>query len=103
MNKATPPPPAALTEMDELRKRYEVLSKKKTVCETQLGTAEKTLQTLQAQAVAAYGTDNLDALKTRLEEMKAENQRLQDEYKASLDGIEASLKEVDKASGQAGV
>ena len=100
MDKVTPA--AAVNEMEQLRKRFDELSKRKTVCETQLETAEDTLKALKAQALAEYGTEDLDTLRERLEEMKAENQRRQEAYKASLDAIEANLKEVDRASSQTG-
>lgn len=86
-----------LNEMEQLRKRYEDLTRMRTVCETNLANATRTLEALQAQAREQYQTDDLDALRRRLEEMKAENRRLQEDYCASLDRIEASLKDVDKA------
>ncbi len=90
-------PDAAVGEMDRLRKRYEDLSRKKTVCETNLENARRNLEGLRAQAREQYGTDDLEALRAQLEEMKAENQRLQDEYRSSLEAIEANLKDVDQA------
>lgn len=89
-------PKTALDEMEQLKKRYEELSRKKTVCETNLENARKNLEALQAEARERYGTDDLEALRKQLEEMKAENQRKQEDYKASLDAIEANLKDVDR-------
>jgi uncharacterized protein (DUF342 family) len=83
--------------MDQLRARYEELSKRKTICETNLKNANDTLEDLKAQARQQYGTDDLDALERRLAEMKQENQRLQEEYRASLEAIEAGLEAVDQA------
>jgi predicted nucleic acid-binding Zn-ribbon protein len=96
-NAASPTSVGALNEMELLRKRYEDLSRKKTACEINLDNARNALQDLQAQAREQYQTDDLEALQTRLEDMRAENQRLQDEYRTSLDAIETSLKEVDQA------
>lgn len=100
MAKPTTPAPVknqALAEMEELKKRYEGLSHKKTECETNLKNANKKLEELQAQARDQYGTDDLGELEKKLATMKAENQRLVEEYRASLDGIEADLKRVDES------
>lgn len=86
-----------LNEMQQLRKRYEDLDRMRTVCQTNLANATRTLEALQAQAREQYQTDDLEALHARLEQMKAGNQRLQEDYRASLDTIEASLKAVDQA------
>lgn len=99
MAKTTPTPAKnqSLAEMEELRKRYDGLSHKKTECETNLKTANKKLQDLQDQARELYGTDNIVELEQKLADMKAENERLVAEYRASLDGIEDNLKLVDEA------
>jgi chromosome segregation ATPase len=87
----------ALAEMEELRIRYDGLSHKKTECETNLKNADKKLKDLQSQAREHFGTDDIAQLEQKLADMKAENERLVAEYRTSLDGIEADLKQVDEA------
>ena len=97
MSKPAAAATAAVNDIDQLRSRYEELTRRQTVCETRLDSASRELEELKAQARQQYGTDDLDRLEQRLAEMKRENQRLQEDYRAALDAIEASLKEVDRA------
>ena len=97
MTKPTAAATSTLSEMEQLRKRYEDLSTRKTRCETNLDNATNALENLQAQARSEYGTDDLEALQQRLEEMKAKNHELQETYRESLDAIERGLKDVDEA------
>ncbi len=87
----------ALTEMKALQNRYERLKDLKTRCETHLENSKLQLEKLKEKARADYGTDDLAELRAKLEEMKADNARMQQEYKASLDAIEAGLQEVDES------
>jgi hypothetical protein len=87
-------------DIGRLQERYQLLLKHKTQAETALEIARKDVQELKAQARAEWGTDDLAALKAKLEEIRAENLRKRAEYQASLDRIEADLREVE---GRAGV
>jgi multidrug resistance efflux pump len=98
MAKSMTPSPAenqALAEMKELQKRYEGLSRKKVESETNLKNARKSLKELQDQALEKYGTHEIESLEQKLAEMKTENERMVREYQASLDKIDADLKQVD--------
>ena len=97
MTETGKPQDAVVREMNALRNRYETLKEEKTRCETNIENAKQQLEKLYEKARTEYGTDDLDALRAKLEAMKAENARRQETYKASLDTIEADLKAVDKA------
>ncbi len=84
-------------EMNALRARYETLKDEKTRCETNLENSKKRLDELKEKARTEYGTDDLEALRSKLEEMRSENSKRQREYEASLNAIEAELLTVDEA------
>lgn len=82
--------------IEELKKRYENLHRKKIQAETNLENARKQLEELKAQARKEYGTDDIGALKEKLAEMQAENERRRAEYQQRLDRIEADLAAVEE-------
>jgi chaperonin cofactor prefoldin len=100
---ATRPPArtAGPQDIDTLRKRYEILNTERTVAETDLKHAQTRLQELQAMAREQYGTDDLDALRQKLAQIREENERRRAAYQASLDGIQASLQAVESQYQQA--
>ncbi|HPB30284.1 MAG TPA: hypothetical protein PLB62_02410 [Candidatus Sumerlaeota bacterium] len=83
-------------EMEKLRKRFETLDRKRIQTETSLAHAEKDLKTLQEKAREEFGTDDPEELARRLEEMRAENERLCREYREHLDAIESGLNDIDR-------
>jgi DNA repair exonuclease SbcCD ATPase subunit len=85
---------ATLT-IEQLRKRYEELNKQQIEAGANYKTANELLESLKAAAKAEHGTDDLEALRAKLKEMEAENERKRSEYQAHLDKIEADLKEVE--------
>lgn len=54
------------------------------------------LQKLKGQALATWGTDNLDELKLKLVKLQEENEARRAEYQSDLQSIEAKPQEVDK-------
>lgn len=88
--------PDGQEEIDVLKARYDALNKKKIQAETNHEAAEKRLKELKEQALRDYGTDNLDALKQKLDDLKAENERKRAEYQTHLETIESKLDEVEK-------
>ncbi len=92
--------PTAAQNIEELRKRHTELDRKKVTAEANLKTATDQLEALKKQARETYGTDDLEQLKTRLEAMKAENERKRSEYQKHLDEIEAGLAAVDEQYAQ---
>ena len=83
-------------EIEVLRKRHEDLNTKKIQAKTSLDHAETQLRDLKEKAKQEYGTDDLDALRKKLEEMKAENERKCKDYKDHLDTLEKKLDEIEK-------
>ena len=86
----------AAQTIEQLRKRYEDLNNDKIKAGANYENAREQLNNLKAAALREYGTDDLDALRARLMEMQAENERKRSEYQIHLDKIESDLKEVDR-------
>ena len=89
-----------IQDIETLRKRHTELDRKRAAAEANLKTATDNLETLKREARELYGTDDLDALRTKLEEMKKENERKRAEYQKHLDEIETGLNELDKQYAQ---
>jgi chromosome segregation ATPase len=86
-------------DIEQLRKRHTELDRKKAAAEANLKTANEQLDQLKKQAREQFGTDDLEQLRAKLDEMKKENERKRAEYQKHLDEIEAGLNEVDKEFG----
>ncbi len=82
--------------IESLTDRYNKLHTRKIEAETNLKTARRQLDRLKKEALEKYGTDDLDALKKKLEEMEAENEKKRTQYQQSLDQIESRLKQVEE-------
>ncbi|MFP3981780.1 MAG: hypothetical protein ACLFUY_10320 [Desulfobacterales bacterium] len=82
--------------IEELKKRYENLHRKKIQAEANLDNAKKQLEELKQQARKEYGTDEIEALKKKLAEMQAENERRQSEYQQQLSKVESDLAAVEE-------
>lgn len=87
--------------IEELRKRYEKLNEKRITAQANRERAEKDLADLRKKARDEYQTDDLGELQKKLKEMIANNERMRADYQQHLDGIEAKLKAVEKAHGEA--
>ena len=87
--------------IDELKKRFDKLHADKIRAGAQLEGAEKHLAQLKQQARTEFGTDDLDELRTKLQEMEAENERRRAAYQESLDAIDADLQAVAAQYGDA--
>ena len=88
--------------IDQLKQRYEKLNADKIRAGAQLESAEKHLAQLQQQAREEFGTDDLDELRTKLQQMQDENERRRAAYQASLDQIDVELEAVAAEYGDAG-
>jgi len=90
--------------IEQLNKRYRELNDKKVEADTKLKMTRDQLDELKRKARQEYGTDDLDELRTKLEEMKAENERKRAAYQANLDRIETELEQVEQkfAAAEAG-
>lgn len=87
--------------IEELQRRYQGLHTKKIQAETQREAAKQRLDELKSQARDKYGTDDLGQLRTKLDEMIAENARKRAAYQAELDKIESGLAEVERQFAEA--
>ena len=87
--------------IDQLKQRYEKLNADKIRAGAQLEGAEKHLAALQQRARTEFGTDDLDELRAKLQEMEAENERRRAAYQESLDAIDAELESVATKYGDA--
>jgi hypothetical protein len=83
-------------DIETLKKRHRDLDKKKTTAEANQRSAEESLAKLKAEAKDKYGTDDLDELKRKLDEMKQQNLQKRREYQSHLDSIETKLAEIEK-------
>jgi chromosome segregation ATPase len=83
-------------EIESLKSRYQTLSHKKTAVDTELKTAKKGLEDLQAKAKSEYGTSDIDELKEKLRAMRTENESKTREYKEHLDRIEEKLNDIER-------
>ena len=82
--------------IDELRERYEELNSKRIVFQTKRDSALEQLNELKASALEQYGTDDVDQLQKKLEELKKENEVKRKKYQESLDEIEVKLDEIQE-------
>ncbi len=94
MSKSTTP---AVRSIDELKRQYEELNKRKIQTQTQLETVTKQLEDLQNEAVEKFGTSNIEELTAKLASMESENERRRQEYQLLLDGIQQELTKVEQA------
>jgi len=81
--------------IEQLQARYQRLNTKKIQAETNLDNAKTKLKELQDEARQKFKTDDVMALRAKLEEMKADNEKQRSEYQASLDAIEKALQAVE--------
>jgi len=81
--------------IEELQARFQRLHTKKIQAQTSLEHALELLKRLQAEARQKYETDDVAALRAKLEEMKTDNENKRREYQSSLDRIESALHAVE--------
>ena len=82
--------------IETLTGRYQKLHTQKIEAETNLRNATQQLEDLKQQALEEFGTDDIDQLRKKLNEMEQENERQRSQYQASLDKIEADLTDVQE-------
>lgn len=82
-------------DIETLSEQFQKLNKRKIESERDLVNAEKNLNELKQQAQEEYGTENLDELKEKLKQIKAENERKRAEYHQTLGQIEADLTKIE--------
>ncbi|QDT97085.1 hypothetical protein [Gimesia aquarii] len=82
-------------DIETLTAQFQKLNKRKIESERDLVNAEKHLNDLKQQAQDEYGTDHLDELKEKLEQIKTENERKRAEYHQTLEQIETELTKIE--------
>ena len=85
-----------IQDIDALKKRHKALDKEKTTAEANHKMADEQLQKLRVEALDKFGTDDIEQLKKKLAEMKADNDRKRVEYQKHLETIELRLVEIEK-------
>ncbi len=88
--------PEPKLSIEVLRERYDKLNTTKIRTETELKNAEDILGQLRKEARESWGTDDLDALQKKLQEMTEENERRRGEYQEHLEKIDADLADVER-------
>lgn len=96
MDKSESADQGPMESLEELQERFKKLEQKKYHAEADLSHARKRLSELQQEAMDAYGTDNVEELKKKLSEMKAENERKRADYHEHLEKIESDLTAVEE-------
>lgn len=90
--------------IEELQRRFQSLNTRKIQAETHLENARKELERLQREAREKFGTDQVDELRLKLEQMKADNEEKRRNYQADLDRIENDLTDIEaKYEGAGGM
>jgi chromosome segregation ATPase len=87
-------------DIETLKQRHAELDRERTTAKANLANATRQLAELKAEAKNLYGTDDLDALRVKLQEMREQNERKRAEYQRHLEEIEAKLTEVDRKFGE---
>jgi hypothetical protein len=82
--------------IEQLQTKYEELNRRKIQSETRHRDASDQLAKIREQALATWGTDDLDALKLKLVKMQEENEKRRSQYQADLLSIESKLTEIDQ-------
>lgn len=82
-------------QLADLRKRYEDLNTKRVAAQTRLEQTTKALEQLRSEAMEQWGTSDLAALQAKLTQQQAENDKLRQDYEASLAAIEGDLKKIE--------
>lgn len=96
------PEPEAKT-IEQLKQQFNELNERKIKTQTQLDEATHQLEKLQAEAVAEFGTCDIDQLQAKLQQMEQENEKRRSEYQTLLDGIAADLTKIETESNASAV
>lgn len=82
--------------IEQLKKRFEQLNETRIKIETQRNAAQEQLAQLREDAIARFGTDDVEKLKLQLAEIKTENERQRAAYEQSLNAIDERLAKIDQ-------
>ena len=82
--------------IEQLQQKYQALNKRKIEAETNLRHARNQMEQLKKEARDKYGTDDLAALRTRLDQMRSENEQKRRAYQEDLERIQKQLDAVEQ-------
>ncbi len=82
--------------LDEQKKRLSALQERRTRLQVRLETERKALEDAQAEALAQFGTSDLDALRALYRERQADNDRQVMEFVMELDEIDQRLGDIER-------
>ena len=82
-------------DIESLKRRHRELENQKIAAQTNLDRAAEELDQLRRDAREQYGTEDLDQLRQKLEEMKRDNERKRVDYDRHLGQIEKELGEIE--------
>jgi chromosome segregation ATPase len=87
-------------DIEALKKKHKELDAKRIAAEANLKTAETRLADLKREALEKWATDDLTALKEKLEQMKQDNEAKRADYQQHIEQVEARLNEVEAEFGK---
>lgn len=96
MPKVTDKPNSEPQPIEELQKRYERLNTRKIQADTNLENATRQFEALKEELRKSYGTDDIAALREKLETMRAENETKRKNYQSELDAIDNALATIEQ-------
>ncbi|WP_207479733.1 hypothetical protein [Arenibaculum pallidiluteum] len=102
MERAASPPPQAVSEdrvlalLEEQRRRHARLQERQRLMRLELARRAEELESVKAEARAAFGTDDPAALQALLDERRRRNAEAVAAFRDQLDGIERALTEVEE-------
>ena len=82
-------------ELQGLKREYDRLREEQVRTEQNLSNIEEQLARLRERAVERWGTAEPEKLEALLAEKRAENEKLVEEYRNHINGIQAALKAVE--------
>ncbi|MFK7768951.1 MAG: hypothetical protein AB8B55_17145 [Mariniblastus sp.] len=86
--------------IEQLQSRFQKFSEQKIKIETQRDHALEQLDDLKSQAKELYGSDDVEQLKSILQEMKNSNEEKRAKYQEALDAIDEDLAAIDEKFAQ---
>lgn len=89
-------PDSGTLSIEELQSRYLALNTRKIQAETNLENAVKHLDALRKEAREKYETDDVKALRKKLDEMTSDNEQKRKSYQAEIERIEKDLLAVEQ-------
>jgi len=88
-------PTGSPLSIEQLQSKYDELNHKKIEADTRHRLTLEELEKLRTQAMAMWGTDDIEELKLKLVQMQHENEERRAKYQSQLESIESELAEIE--------